>query len=441
MAPLSERDVVVVTGRVWRPRASRKAVAAAAAAAEMTAFAGALGAGTAAMEPAADHGTPATGGTPVTSGTPAIGGTRPLPYSQPAPGRLVARGQAPAHPAHPAHPSTDRPVQRPAVTVVTAGGANAGPPSVERALAGPAARRGDARAGRVTVVPGGHRPGKPDLPQRDRARAQLPVGGPARIVVLGCTVGAGQTMTTLLTGEVLASLRAGQVAVLDLNPGAGSLAKRAEARPALSQAAMLAPSRLVVVPPQQAAAADAGEQAGHAPGRPDPAQDIAAFAAAGDRYEFVLADPPTASVPRLLAAAGQLVLVAPASAAAPGAIAMTFEWLEAHGHGNLAAGAVMVLNGVSRRSIASVEQAERVCAGRCRAIVRIPWDDQLQIPPVQRTHPPAPGAQARQHWAGLLTPATAGAYTALAGVLAASLADRADPGRERQPAPLGQARR
>jgi MinD-like ATPase involved in chromosome partitioning or flagellar assembly len=362
----------------------------------------------------------------------------PLPYSQQAPGRLVARGQAPAHPVPPA---TDRPVPRPAVTVVTAGGADTGLPSVERALAGPAARRGDARAGRVTVVPGGHRPGKPDLPQRDRARAQLPVGRPARIVVLGCTVGAGQTMTTLLTGEVLASLRAGQVAVLDLNPGTASLAGRAEARPALSQAAMLAPSRLVVIPPQQPAAADAGEQAGHAPGRPDPAQDAAAFAAAGDRYELVLADPPTGSVPRLLAVAGQLVLVAPASAAAPGAIAMTFEWLEAHGHGSLAAGAVMVLNGVSRRSMASVEQAERVCAGRCRAIVRIPWDDQLQIHPVQRTHPPAPGAQAGQHWSGLLAPATAGAFTALAGVLAASLADHAGPGRERQPARLGQARR
>jgi hypothetical protein len=231
--------------------------------------------------------------------------------------------------------------------------------------------------------------------------------------------------------------------VLDLNPGSGSLARRAESRPALSQAGSLGPSRLVVVVPPRPGGGSAGHggPAGQAAIRRDPAADALAFSAAGDRHELVLADPATAAVPRLLAIADQLVMVAPASAAAPGAIAMTFEWLEAHGHGNLAAGAVMVLNGVSRRSLASVEQAERVCAGRCRAIVRIPWDDQLQIHPVQRTHPPAPGAQAGQHWSGLLAPATAGAFTALAGVLAASLADHAGPGRERQPARLGQARR
>ena len=261
--------------------------------------------------------------------------------------------------------------------------------------------------------------------------------------MLGCTVGAGQTMTALLTGEVLASLRTDKVAALDLNPGSGSLAQRAESRPALSQAGSLGSSRLVVVvPPRPGSAGHAGA-AGQAASRRDPAADALAFSAAADRHELVLADPATAAVPRLLAIADQLVLVAPASAAAPGAIAMTFEWLEAHGQAGLAAGAVMVLNGVSRRSAAFVDQAERVCAGRCRAIVRVPWDDQLQSHSTKWTHPAAPGSQARQHWAGLLSPATAAAYTALAGVLVASLADRgadrgAGRGREHQTAQAGQ---
>ena len=69
----------------------------------------------------------------------------------------------------------------------------------------------------------------------------------------------------------------------------------------------------------------------------------------------------------------------------------------------------MVLNGVSRRSLAHVEQAERVCVGRCRAIVRVPWDDQLNGQAVKRTHPPAPGGRAEQRWAGRLSPATAAA--------------------------------
>ena len=104
---------------------------------------------------------------------------------------------------------------------------------VERALRGPGDHRGDGWHDRVVVVPGGHRPGRPDFQQRDRARAKLPVAGSRRIVVLGCTVGAGQTMTALMTGEVLATVRGEPVAVLDLNPGRGSLAERADSMPAV----------------------------------------------------------------------------------------------------------------------------------------------------------------------------------------------------------------
>jgi len=245
----------------------------------------------------------------------------------------------------------------------------------------------------------------------------MPLEQRPRVVVLGCTVGAGQTMTTLLTGEVLASLRSDQVAVMDLNPGSGSLAVRAEGRPALSQAALTGRSRLVVIGPRAATVSPSAT-----PRPRDPAVDAITFEAATERYEMVLADPATLAVQKLLAVADQLILVAPASGAAPGAIAMTFEWLEAHGQSALAAGSLMVLNGASRRSSASVEQAERVCAGRCRAIVRIPWDDQLQHQAAKRTLVSGPGSQMRQHWTGVLNPATAAAYTALAGVLVASLA-------------------
>jgi len=74
------------------------------------------------------------------------------------------------------------------------------------------------------------------------------------------------------------------------------------------------------------------------------------------------------------------------------------------------------MNGVSRRSMLHVEQAERVCIGRCRAIVRVPWDDQLATQ-LARTEPGQPVA-------GLLNPGTISAGTALAGVLVAALASR-----------------
>jgi MinD-like ATPase involved in chromosome partitioning or flagellar assembly len=293
---------------------------------------------------------------------------------------------------------------------------------VERALRGPADKRGDGWHDRVVVVPGGHRPGRPDFQQRDRARAQLPVAGSRRIVVLGCTVGAGQTMTTLMTGEVLAGVRDEPVAVLDLNSGRGSLAERAGSRPAVGQAPAgpehlhhsPVPSRLAVI------SSDAAEAAGP----PDDAgRDVARiFEMISARYSLTLADPAASAVPRVLAIADQLVLVAPASQDAARAIAMTLEWLEAHGYAGLAGSSATVINGVSRQTMTHVEQAEAVARGRCRAIVRVPWDDQLRNPGRDRRPAADPVAPLARPGGRLLGPAAVQAYTALAGVLVAGLA-------------------
>jgi hypothetical protein len=274
---------------------------------------------------------------------------------------------------------------------------------VERVLGNPSERRTAGWHDHVVVVPGGHRPGRPDQLQRDRARARLPIPAGRRVVVLGCTVGAGQTMTTLLTGELLTSLRDDPVAALDLNPGHGSLAERAQAVPALAGSQPPAPSRLEVVTRETAAT-----------GQPDADDVTKIFELVSARYPLTLVDPGAAAVPRVLAAASQLILVAPASQDAPSALATTREWLEAHGHADLADGAITVLNGVSRHTMAHVEQAEALARGRCRAIVRVPWDDHLKDHEPERVAPPAQ--------AGSLSPAALHAYTALAGVLVAALA-------------------
>ena len=70
----------------------------------------------------------------------------------------------------------------------------------------------------------------------------------------------------------------------------------------------------------------------------------------------------------------------------------------------------MVINGVSRRSLPDVEQAEAVASGRCRAIVRVPWEDELapgRPEPVDVNHLRMGGRRA---------------YVALAGVIASGLA-------------------
>jgi MinD-like ATPase involved in chromosome partitioning or flagellar assembly len=285
-------------------------------------------------------------------------------------------------------------VRRPVVRVTADASATRPLNVVERALRTPPGASGPRDP--VVVVPGGHRPGKPDQVQRDQARVRLPLHAPARIVVLGCTGGAGQTVTALLTGQLLASLRGQAVAVLDLGEGQDTLTEQARLIPVL-----LPRKRISGEPGPVTSASERGLQVVTARDSSDDADLI--MSAVAERYPLTLADPGAGRVPMTLRAADQLILIAPATAQAPGSLAMTLEWLEAHGHAALAAGAVMVLNGVSPATAAHAERAAAVASGRCRAIVQVPWDEHMR---------------ARQ----ALGTATIHAYTALAGVLVAAVA-------------------
>jgi MinD-like ATPase involved in chromosome partitioning or flagellar assembly len=134
-------------------------------------------------------------------------------------------------------------------------------------------------------------------------------------------------------------------------------------------------------------------------------------------------DPAPSGLTRVLIATDQLVLVAPASPDAATSLANTQQWLSAHGYGELVGRAVTVVNGVSRRTMEDVLRAESVARGRCRAIVRVPWDDLLSVRPGSSSTPPH--GQTAPHVQTALQPQTRLAYMALAGVLVAGMA--ADP--------------
>ncbi|MGE5137207.1 MAG: MinD/ParA family ATP-binding protein, partial [Gemmatimonadota bacterium] len=253
-------------------------------------------------------------------------------------------------------------------------------------------------------------------------RATAVLNSPRLVVVLGCTVGAGQTVTTLMLADLLASLRAEPVAAVDLNPGPASLAEQAKIPPAATVSALLAGQerarpaahfsrgrgRLDVI--AQDAPADGSRPVGEAGYRR--LYDIVA-----SRYQIAVSDPGAVAVARALAVADQLILVAPASPDAAQATAMTQEWLDTNGYGALTNGSIAVLNGVSKRSMTHAEQAAAVMRGRCRAIVRIPWDDHLGGPVAERALRDASGSRLDQ-----LRPPVLDAYTALAGVLVSALA-------------------
>jgi MinD-like ATPase involved in chromosome partitioning or flagellar assembly len=284
-------------------------------------------------------------------------------------------------------------------------------PSIERALSGPSEQRDLSWHGRVKIVAGGTPgPGAQDQEALDRTRARLPLRAPMRVLMLGCTGGAGQSLTTLMTGYILASLREHPVAAVDLHDGtlarysqpAGLLEEILLGKPPRSQlparpdglhpARMTAPAKLDVI-------------ASHDTLRDG--DEIKLAAQLGRYYPLTMLDPGASGLTKLLKITDQLVIVVPASVEAAGALADTRDWLDAHGFADLAGNSVTLINGVSRRSLGDVEQAESVARGRCRAIVRVPWDEML---PSGLTSPDTLRAQTRV------------AYTALAGVLVAGMA-------------------
>jgi MinD-like ATPase involved in chromosome partitioning or flagellar assembly len=377
----------------------------------------------------------------------------PLPEPDPAPAakpglRLWARPAPDPAPASRAPaPSAGRSVAAKVASLFVDLDGDRPVPSVERALSGPGSLNDANWRRRVKVVTGGQGqgPGQRDRAALDRERVRLPLAGPRRIAVLGCTSGAGQSVIALMTGHVLAAARAVPVAALDLNPGDTSLASRIE--PVTSVAALL--TGRGPAPEAAAAQSRAWSGRGQARGRLDViASDDTRVLGTGDYqrlagllaecYPLTMIDPAPSGLTRVLSLADQLVLVTPASPEAATALAHTQEWLTAHGYHELAARSVTVVNGVSRRNTEDVVQAESVARGRCRAIVRVPWDDLLS-PGVNRPGVNRPGVN-RAESPAALHPQTRLAFTALAGVLVAGLAPAvSEPGtprtlvRERSP--------
>ncbi|WP_370011556.1 TcpE family conjugal transfer membrane protein [Nocardiopsis sp. LDBS0036] len=266
------------------------------------------------------------------------------------------------------------------------------------------------------VVTGGAAPVRSDLPPSDIERLRTPLDGPRSLVVLGCTGGAGQTVTALMIGHTLAAHRDDLVVAVDVNPGPNGLSRRVGAQTPETLTGLLANAEAI-----QDYSRMSGYTSRTATGLEvvqtldDPYvqtlddRDYGQLASLlGGFYGVTLLDPAATGVARALPVADGLVLVAPANADAERAVSMTFDWLDGNGYGALRARSVLVVNGVSKRSLQDVDAAERVARGRCRAIVRIPWDDHL-------------GSSYTRIDVGALRPATKRAHGALGGVLVNSL--------------------
>ncbi|RKS06489.1 MinD-like ATPase involved in chromosome partitioning or flagellar assembly [Nocardiopsis sp. Huas11] len=226
------------------------------------------------------------------------------------------------------------------------------------------------------------------------ARATTPVAsGHHRVAVLSLKGGVGKTTTTVALGATLGSLRGDRVLAVDANPDRGTLSDKVRLETAATIRDLLNERHLV------ARYADIRGFTSQAPSRleilasdRDPAVSEA-FSDADYRevarivehfYSICITDCGTgllhSAMRGVLGLADQVVLVSSASVDGARSASATLDWLEAHGHGSLVRGAVVVLSMVRSNSKSSVDlgRLEEHFAGRCRAVVRVPWDGHLE---------------------------------------------------------------
>jgi putative peptide zinc metalloprotease protein len=264
--------------------------------------------------------------------------------------------------------------------------------------------------------------------QREReliAAVRAPVTGCRRIAIVSRKGGVGKTTTTLFLGHTFAEHRGDRVIALDGNPDAGSLGYRVRretnktithllvSRDEVSRYADIraftsqAPTRLEVI------AADDDPRITDSLREADYKRAVDLLEV---HYNLICMDTGTGVLESaskgILQLADQLVLVTSPSLDSGRAASATLDWLESNGHEDLVAGSVAVINGIRPKGMVDLDKVERHFQARCRAVVRVPWDEVLQA-----------GAEA-----GLtdLRPATRAAYLELAAKVAKGFAQ---PGR------------
>ena len=223
-------------------------------------------------------------------------------------------------------------------------------------------------------------------------RLRTPIEGSRRVVVLSRKGGVGKTTIALALGSTFAMLRGDRVIAVDANPDAGNLAHRVAPaarphhhrrapRPGRHHAAMrrcggytaqALESRLEVL------ASDDDPRIGMALDRDDYHRLVGLL---DHFYNLILLDTGTGILDSanqgLLSEADQIVLVVRAGLDGGRAGALTLDWMDEHGFGDLVSRAVVVVN-AQRHGAAPPELMRRHFEKRCQRVVTVPWDGALE---------------------------------------------------------------
>ncbi|MDP8927936.1 MAG: MinD/ParA family protein [Actinomycetota bacterium] len=224
------------------------------------------------------------------------------------------------------------------------------------------------------------------------ARIKARAAGPRHIVVLSRKGGVGKTTVTAMVGAALASVRGDRVISVDCNPDAGSLAHRIHRETPATITNVLASRRTITRYADLRAYTSQGSSRLEVLASDDDprisealtGEDyLALLDLLDNHYNVILADTGTgildSGIQGLLREADQLVVVSSPAIDGGRVAAATLDWLDSHGYRVLRRKAVAVINGVRRSSLVDLDAMEGIFEQRCRAVVRVPWDPQLEV--------------------------------------------------------------
>ncbi|SDF63080.1 MinD-like ATPase involved in chromosome partitioning or flagellar assembly [Lentzea fradiae] len=224
------------------------------------------------------------------------------------------------------------------------------------------------------------------------ARINQPLRGCYKIAMLSLKGGVGKTTTTTTLGSTFSSLRGDRVIAVDANPDRGTLALKiprettATVRHLLRDSSRItkysdvraytsqSPARLEVLASEQDPAVS------EAFSEEDYRRTVALLE---HFYNIVLTDCGTglmhSAMKGVLDEADSLVLVSSGSVDGAQTSAATLDWLEAHGYRDLVAKSVCVINSVRPKSgKVDLDKLAAHFQQRCRAVVRLPFDEHLE---------------------------------------------------------------
>ncbi|MBE1532537.1 MinD/ParA family ATP-binding protein [Actinomadura algeriensis] len=234
-----------------------------------------------------------------------------------------------------------------------------------------------------------------DLRRKDlvaRARTQV-AGGHHRVAVMSLKGGVGKTTTTTGLGSMLGSLRGDTVIAVDANPDRGTLSDKVRLETAATVRDLLNSRESIhryadvraFTSQNQARLEILASDRDPAVSEAFSADDYAAAAAILEQfYSICITDCGTgllhSAMAGVLSLADQLVLVSSPSVDGARSASATLDWLEAHDHGHLVRNGVVVLSMVRNRTRSQVDldKLQAHFESRCRAVVRIPYDDHLE---------------------------------------------------------------